>query len=151
MGRSSLITRVRETAKSLDGRKTYQTLPRTENTITYRDDSDHRIFEQSTSNIWSCLSKCCKSVLAKSGVPPESIKGVSFDATCSLAVVDKEGTPISVTKGEGLGQEGDRNVILWADHRAEREAEEINKTGEGVLNFVGGVMSVSPGYGCIAV
>jgi ribulose kinase len=41
---------------------------------------------------------------------------------------------ISVSKGEGLGQEGDRNVILWADHRAEKEAEEINKTGEGVLN-----------------
>lgn len=73
------------------------------------------------------------------------MQGVSFDATCSLAVVDEEGTPISVTKGQGLGREGDRNVILWADHRAEREAEEINKTGEGVLNFVGGVMSVSLG------
>jgi ribulose kinase len=48
-----------------------------------------------------------------------------------------------VTKGQGLGQGGERNVILWADHRAEKEAEEINKTGEGVLNFVGGVMSVS--------
>ncbi|GHJ85550.1 hypothetical protein NliqN6_1952 [Naganishia liquefaciens] len=111
----------------------------TENTITYRDDSDHRVFEQSTSNIWSCLAKCCKSVLEKSGVAPESVQGVSFDATCSLAVVDKEGNPISVSKGEGLGQEGDRNVILWADHRAEKEAEEINKTGEGVLNFVGGL------------
>ena len=52
-----------------------------------------------------------------------------------------------MTEGEGLGEEGeekgDRNVILWADHRAEEEAALINKTGEGVLGFVGGVMSVS--------
>ncbi|KAJ9093599.1 hypothetical protein QFC19_008266 [Naganishia cerealis] len=113
-----------------------------ENTITYRDESDHRIFEQSTANIWSCLAKCCKSVLSQSGVSPEAIKGVSFDATCSLAVVDRDGKTISVTKGQGLGKEGDRNVILWADHRAEKEAEEINQTGEGVLNFVGGAMSL---------
>jgi ribulose kinase len=114
-----------------------------ENTITYRDESDHRIFEQSASNIWSCLAKCCKSVLQQSGVSPQAVKGVSFDATCSLTAVDDNGTPISVTKGDGLGKAGDRNIILWADHRAEKEAEEINKTGEAVLNFVGGVMSVS--------
>lgn len=42
-----------------------------------------------------------------------------------------------------LGKEGEWNVILWADHRAEEEAEVINKTGEGVLGFVGGTMSVS--------
>ena len=61
-----------------------------------------------------------------------------------------------MTEGEGLGEEGeekgDRNVILWADHRAEEEAALINKTGEGVLGFVGGVMSVSTarrGIGCV--
>ncbi|KAJ9092342.1 hypothetical protein QFC20_007400 [Naganishia adeliensis] len=113
----------------------------TENTITYRDESDHRIFEQSTTNIWSCLARCSRTVLSKSGVSPSSVKGISFDATCSLAVVDEEGTPISVSK-EALGKSGERNIILWADHRAEREAEEINKTGEAVLNFVGGVMSL---------
>jgi ribulose kinase len=48
-------------------------------------------------------------------------------------------------EGEKLGGEGEWNVILWADHRAEEEAEEINKTGEGVLGFVGGTMSVSEG------
>lgn len=52
-----------------------------------------------------------------------------------------------MTEGEGLGKTGedtgDRNVILWADHRAEEEAAFINQTGEGVLGFVGGVMSVS--------
>lgn len=81
------------------------------------------------------------------------VKGIGFDATCSLAVVDRNGTPISVSRAppangnekesdEYLGEEGEWNVILWADHRAEIEAEDINKTGEGVLGFVGGTMSV---------
>jgi ribulose kinase len=49
-----------------------------------------------------------------------------------------------VSSGEQLGSNvrGERNVILWADHRAEEEAEVINNTGEGVLGFVGGTMSV---------
>jgi len=45
---------------------------------------------------------------------------------------------------KNLGGEGEWNVILWADHRAEEEAEVINSTGEGVLGFVGKTMSVSP-------
>lgn len=79
------------------------------------------------------------------------MKGVGYDATCSLAVVDRKGTPVSVSRsGEGedesdahIGSSGEWNVILWADHRAEEEAELINSTGEGVLGFVGGTMSVS--------
>lgn len=46
-------------------------------------------------------------------------------------------------KDANLGLEGEWNVILWADHRAEEEAEKINSTGEGVLGFVGKTMSVS--------
>jgi ribulose kinase len=44
---------------------------------------------------------------------------------------------------KNLGGKGEWNVILWADHRAEEEAEVINSTGEGVLGFVGKTMSVS--------
>jgi ribulose kinase len=69
--------------------------------------------------------------------------GLGFDATCSLAVTDLEGEPVVVTKGDQLGQHGDRNIVLWADHRAEEEAELINKSGSVVLDFVGGTMSVS--------
>ena len=41
-----------------------------------------------------------------------------------------------------LGEIGDRNIILWADHRAEEEANLINSTGSLVLDYVGSVMSV---------
>ncbi|WWC86903.1 uncharacterized protein L201_001782 [Kwoniella dendrophila CBS 6074] len=124
-----------------------------EATLTHRSPTDHRIFEQSTENIWSSLSKCCKKILSESGINPNQVKGIGFDATCSLAVVNKKGVPVSVSRSgeneddlesdENLGKEGGKwNVILWADHRAEEEAEKINSTGEGVLGFVGKTMSL---------
>jgi hypothetical protein len=59
---------------------------------------------------------------------------------------------VCVSTGEQLGANdgGERNVILWADHRAEEEAELINSTGEGVLAFVGGTMSVGGRRGALA-
>ena len=99
------------------------------------------------------MSACCKKILETSGIPASAVKGVGFDATCSLTVVNTAGEPISVSRSgagdaEGeesdanVGQPGEWNVILWADHRATEEAEKINASGEGVLNFVGGTMSV---------
>lgn len=126
-----------------------------EPTQTYRSETDHRIYEQSTLNIWRSLASCSQRVLSASKIPPSSVKGISFDATCSLCVVTGDGTPVCVTEGPGLGKEGEvegeRNVILWADHRAEEEAGVINKSGEGVLGFVGGVMSVSPPGGSLFI
>ena len=114
----------------------------TKETTTFRDSEDHRIFEQSTTNIWDAIATCVKTCLADSKVSPADVKGLGFDATCSLAVSDLQGEPIAVTKGDELGRPGDRNVILWADHRAEKEADLINSTGSVVLDYVGGTMSV---------
>ncbi len=111
-------------------------------TKTWRDPEDHRIFEQSTTDIWNAISQTVKTVLAEAKVPPSDVKGVGFDATCSLAVSDFDMNPITVTKGDQLGQIGERNIVLWADHRAEEEANLINSTGNTVLDYVGGVMSV---------
>ncbi|PFH50338.1 hypothetical protein AMATHDRAFT_40939 [Amanita thiersii Skay4041] len=109
---------------------------------TYRDEHDHRIFEQSTADIWSAVATTTRACLSQANVSPSTIKGIGFDATCSLAVTDMNGDPVIVTRGEQLGQHGDRNVILWADHRAEEEAELINSTGSEVLDYVGGTMSL---------
>ncbi|KAJ6516316.1 Pentulose kinase [Mycena sanguinolenta] len=114
----------------------------TVDTKTWRDPDDHRIFEQSTDNIWASICECVKSCLSQSQVPPEAVKGVGFDATCSLAVCDADGAPVKVTRGEGLGEHGERNIVLWADHRAEKEAEVINASGSVVLEYVGGTMSL---------
>lgn len=42
-------------------------------------------------------------------VQPNEIAGIGFDATCSLVVLDEEGTPISVSHDKN----DDRNVIMW--------------------------------------
>ena len=65
------------------------------------------------------------------------VRGIGFDATCSLVVVDKEGQ--SVTVSPSLDPK--RNIILWKDHRAIKEANDINGLGHPVLRFVGGCVS----------
>lgn len=114
----------------------------TYNTKTWRDANDANIFEQSSANIWQCISQSVKDVVRQAQIPKEAVKGIAFDATCSLAVTDYEGNPIAVTKGDTLGREGERNIILWADHRAEKEATFINSTGAMPLQFVGGTVSL---------
>ncbi|EPQ32165.1 uncharacterized protein PFL1_00362 [Pseudozyma flocculosa PF-1] len=112
-------------------------------TQTHRLDSDSRIFEQSTTDIWECITKSVHDVVQGSKVDPQQVKGIGFDATCSLAVTDFDGKPMSVTpEPEARWGPGERNVILWADHRAEDEAKLINKTGNMVLNYVGKTMSL---------
>jgi ribulose kinase len=111
-------------------------------TQTWRDAHDHRIFEQSTKDIWNAVASTIKACLQESGVKPDDVKGLGFDSTCSLCVTDFDGKPVVVTKGDLLGEYGERNVILWVDHRAEKEADLINSTGSIVLDYVGGTISV---------
>ncbi|KAG8997560.1 hypothetical protein FRB90_012482 [Tulasnella sp. 427] len=114
----------------------------THDTKTWRSHKNSNIFEQSTSDIWGKISACVKEVLRKSNVPPQQVMGVGFTATCSLAVVNVNGEPISISEEEVMGAMGERNIILWADHRAEEEANFINSTESEVLKFVGGTMSL---------
>ncbi|ORY78921.1 hypothetical protein BCR35DRAFT_304954 [Leucosporidium creatinivorum] len=120
----------------------------THETLTRRDDHDSDIFEQSTDQIWDCISKACKAVLKESGISNKDVKGIGFDATCSLAVASMDdGSPVSVSKDSwkaGHKHDDGRvwNVILWADHRASAEAKLINSTRSMVLKYVGGTMSL---------
>ncbi|TEB29439.1 Pentulose kinase [Coprinellus micaceus] len=118
---------------------------------TWRYATDHRIFEQSTSDIWgricAAVKDCLEGAAQQVGNGTVSdlakrVRGIGFDATCSLAVTDFSGEGVSVTDGGDLGLLGERNIILWADHRAEKEADEINGTGSVVLDYVGGKMSL---------
>ncbi|CAO1636156.1 unnamed protein product [Jaminaea pallidilutea] len=123
-----------------------------QNTRTFRTPSDARIFQQSTQDIWACISQCVQACLRTAQVSAEQVKGIGFDATCSLAVVNRDGTPVDVSPpqhGEQWGQSSLAdspsnvpNIVLWADHRAEEEANAINATGHKVLDYVGGSMSL---------
>lgn len=68
----------------------------------------------------------------------EDIKGIGFDATCSLVALDKNGNPLAVSNSYN----NEQNVIMWMDHRAYSEADFINKTGHEILKYVGGKVSL---------
>lgn len=101
----------------------------------HRPMPDHA--EHSSDGIWAAVCTASRQAVADAGVDPARIAGLAFDATCSLAVFDAAGQPVTAsTTGE------DRwNVVMWADHRATAEADEVTATGHRVLEHVGGVMS----------
>ncbi|WP_316230738.1 FGGY-family carbohydrate kinase [Bradyrhizobium sp. SZCCHNR1051] len=96
------------------------------------------VVEQSSDDIWRACCASVKAALAEAAVAPELIKGVGFDATCSLVALDPSGAPVTVSSSG----ESARNVIVWMDHRALMEARDINATRDEVLRYVGG--SISP-------
>jgi FGGY-family pentulose kinase len=84
-----------------------------------------------------------KSCLQRSCIDPNSVSGLGFDATCSLAVFDIHGKPVSVVPPDfNETPEQVRNVILWLDHRPELETKIINATKHNLLRYVGSTMSI---------
>ncbi|MCK1494246.1 FGGY-family carbohydrate kinase [Bradyrhizobium sp. 180] len=96
------------------------------------------IVEQSSQDIWDACATSVRAAMTEAGITPDSVRGIGFDATCSLVVLDRQGEPLTVS-GSGDKQ---RNVIVWMDHRATAEARLINETEDAVLRYVGG--SISP-------
>jgi D-ribulokinase len=95
------------------------------------------IVEQSSEDIWEAVCRSVRGALKKAGLAPDAVAGIGFDATCSLVVLGEGGKPLAV------GPSGDpaRNIIVWMDHRAAEQAKRINRTGEKVLDYVGGQIS----------
>jgi D-ribulokinase len=96
------------------------------------------VVEQSSSEIWAACAASVRAVMAEAALPPSAIKGMGFDATCSLVVLDAAADPLTVSPSG----EARRNVIVWMDHRAIAEARLVNDTHDDVLRYVGG--SISP-------
>jgi D-ribulokinase len=95
------------------------------------------IVEHSSRDIWSSVCAAVGSAVGQAGVAPGDVAGLSFDATCSLVVLDVQGGSLPV----GPSGDGNRDTIVWMDHRAIAEANEINASGHPVLRYVGGTIS----------
>lgn len=93
--------------------------------------------EQSSEDIWRACCRATRAALRESGLKASAIKGIGFDATCSLVALDREDEPVSVS----ITGKTEQNVIVWMDHRAIPQAERINQGGHAVLKYVGGVIS----------
>ena len=74
------------------------------------------VFEQSSADIWRMVGEAVREAVAASGRPAAAVRGIGFDATCSLVAVGE--APVSVA------EDGDpqRDIIMWMDHRAVAEA-----------------------------
>lgn len=95
------------------------------------------IVEQSSDDIWQAVCHAVRTAVAKAGVSPDTVRGIGFDAACSMVVLDRDMAPLSVSASGA----SERNVIVWMDHRATEQAERINTMGHPVLDFVGGRIS----------
>src|SRR6478672_5637012 len=102
---------------------------------TWRPQDD--FVEQSSEDIWAAVGAAVRKALAQSGVPAEGVRGIGFDATCSLVLLDEHDRPVTVSP---TGQD-EHNVIVWMDHRATEQAVRISEAKHDVLRYVGGVMS----------
>ena len=98
-------------------------------------------YEQSSHNIWNSVIKTMRLVIEQfqnhHSLNPNLIKTINFDATCSLVALDGDYQPVSVNENGAPEQ----NIILWMDHRANKQASRINATKHSVLKYVGGQVS----------
>ena len=107
---------------------------------------DKNQFRQHPLDYIEGLEGCIKGALAAApaGVSGK-VKGISVDTTGSTpCAVDKNGTPLALTAG--FEENPNAMFVLWKDHTAVKEAEEINRLaknwgGEDYTKFEGGVYS----------
>jgi L-ribulokinase len=86
-----------------------------------------------------------RNVIINSGIVPKKIIGICIDTTGSSPLpVDKHGTALSLLPE--FENEPDAMMVLWKDHTAISEADEINELaknwgGEDYTKFEGGIYS----------
>jgi FGGY-family pentulose kinase len=86
--------------------------------------------EQDPREWWQSTRGAVREALARSGATADRVQGIGLDCTaCTVLACRADGTPL-------------RPALLWMDHRAYREAEQISATADPVLRYVSG--SVSP-------
>ena len=79
--------------------------------------------EQSSQNIWNQLIRGVRQLMENHPhIHPKQVLGIGFDSTYSMLFLDQDNQPLS------LSQRGSQafDVLLWCDHRAMAEADEIN-------------------------
>ncbi len=94
-------------------------------------------YEHSSADIWQQTCAAVRQAVGESGLPHHAITGIGFDATCSLVASGPGGAPVSIAEDGNPSHD----VIMWMDHRAIAEADEINATADPALAYVGGEVS----------
>lgn len=91
------------------------------------------------------LEHTITSVMKQSGVSPKTVKGICIDTTGSSPMpVNQDGTALACA--EGFEENPNAMMVLWKDHTAVKEANEINELarswgGEDYTKYEGGIYS----------
>jgi L-ribulokinase len=91
------------------------------------------------------LEKTIRGVMQQSGIKASAVKGICIDTTGSSPVpVTEDGTPLAMVPG--FEENPNAMMVLWKDHTAIREADEINELaanwgGEDFTKYEGGIYS----------
>lgn len=91
------------------------------------------------------LEHTIASVMKQSSVNPETVAGICIDTTGSSPLpLNAEGEPLALIKG--FEENPNAMMVLWKDHTAVKEANEINELarswgGEDYTKYEGGVYS----------
>ncbi len=93
--------------------------------------------EQSSDDIWGACATAVRQAVREADIDTTNVRGIGFDATCSLVALDASDRPVSVSP---TGKD-EQNVIVWMDHRALEQTTRINDRGHAVLRYVGGMIS----------
>lgn len=93
--------------------------------------------EQSSEDIWAAVCQATQYALSEADINGEDVEALSFSATCSLVLLDKDHQPLPLSPGDVPW-----NIVMWMDHRADEEKKACDATGSPVLSNLGGSMSV---------
>ena len=108
-------------------------------------------YQQSSNNIWTSVCTATREAIGKANERYgkesvcERLKGIGVDATCSLVLLKEnlKPLPLSLDKlpKQHQDQKDDFNIIMWMDHRAEKEAGLLSASNHPVLETTGGTIS----------
>ena len=94
--------------------------------------------EQSSAEIWQLACESVREAVTTAGIAAAQVRSLAFDATCSLVAINAQGEGLSVSP-DGEAQ---HDVIMWMDHRAAAETNQLNATADPALRYVGGEISI---------
>jgi ribulose kinase len=67
--------------------------------------------EQSSEDIWQACGEAVRAALNEAAIAAEEVRGIGFDATCSLVLLDADDQPVTVSPSGRAEQ----NVIVFGD------------------------------------
>lgn len=93
--------------------------------------------EHSSEDIWAAVTEAVRTAVSCSGIDPNLVDAIGFDATCSLTFLDAETRPLSIARD---GTDG-WDTIAWLDHRALEQAQRLSSVDTPSRRHAGGSFS----------